>query len=191
MSNDCIPAGYLRVTECLKPYTPFDKLDPDSVYAMNVRWAADRGRRVHNYCEAYAQGLFVEDIDPDCKNYVEAFKYWFDDMVTEVIFTEQRINHAGYRLSGAIDLVAILKGDDTPSIIDIKTPKNISPTWALQTGAYRILLREEVGIEADRRLCLILPKYEERGAQTIEYRDHDCDERLFINALEIYRYMSL
>src|SRR5690606_8090596 len=123
-------------------------------YAMNVRWAADRGRRVHNYCEAYAQGLFVEVMDEDCKNYVEAFKVWFDSTVSEVIFTEQRINHAGYRLSGAVDMVAILKGDDKPSIIDIKTPKSPSTTWALQTGAYRMLLREETCIIASGRLCL-------------------------------------
>jgi hypothetical protein len=45
-NSDDIPPGYARVTEILQPYTSFDGIDP-AVLAK----AADRGTRVHKYCE--------------------------------------------------------------------------------------------------------------------------------------------
>jgi len=187
--RDEIPEGYVRVTDVLKPFTPFATLDPNSSYGRNVIAAADRGTRVHKLCEAYAQDLFVEDCDEDCKNYFDSFKAWFDEMVVQVISTEQRLNSPHYRLSGCVDLVCVLKGDREATLVDIKTPKESSNSWTLQTAAYRILLREVGGLEVDRRTCLMLPRY---GIEikVIDYEEHEEHERLFLNLLEAYRFFE-
>ena len=184
MKNNEIPHGYLRVTEVLQPFSNFDGID-----AVTLANAANRGSRVHSYCEAHALGLFVEEIEEDCKNYVEVFKTWFDEMVTKVLHTEVRLNSERYRISGAFDLIAILKGDTEPSLIDYKTPLTASPTWQLQTAAYRILIEEELKLSVSRRLCVMLPKYN-KDVKIVEFTNHLQDQQLYLKALELYRFFN-
>lgn len=185
--QDEIPEGYVRVTDVLKPYSGLDGID-DRVLAR----AADRGTRVHDFCELYARNLLIEEPDEDCKVYFEAFKEWFDNAIEHVELIEERINSAKYKLTGKFDLLVRFNGDDELTIVDIKTPQNKGATWGLQTAAYRILLREEMGLEANRRGCLMLPNDSprKRAANFIEYKDHDRDEELYLQALQLYRYFN-
>jgi hypothetical protein len=151
--------------------------------------AADRGTRVHKFCEIHALGLFLSEVDQDCKPYVEAFQRWFDEMVTELVVAEQRINHPEYQISGKYDLLVKLKGDELPTIIDIKTPLTTSNTWALQTAAYKILTVDCLGTIVGRRAVLMLPR-DNAEARFLEYTDHERDERLFLQALSLYRFFQ-
>lgn len=183
--QDIIPQGFLRVTEVLQPFANFTHIDP-----LTLANAADRGERVHAYCEAYSLGLFLNDIDDDCKNYVEVFKRWFDETVEEVIATEKRLNSPFYRISGKFDMVAKLKGAPNELVlIDIKTPATPSCSWTLQTAAYRILLREQMNLDISRRICLLLPKVGD-SVKIAEYTDHERDERLYLACLELYRFFN-
>ncbi len=176
-----IPEGYTRVTEVLKPYNNLHSIDP-TVLAK----AADRGSRVHKYCETYALGLFLPEIDADCNNYVQAFISWFDERVEKVLAIETRLNSEKHKLSGQLDLICSLKGSDEICLIDIKTPASASFTWQLQTAAYQLLALQCTGMEIQRRICLKLPKHTST-ASIIEYLDHDSDSRLFLNALELFK----
>lgn len=184
--DDTIPNGFTRVTEILKPYSKLDIIAPE-VLAN----AARRGTRVHTYCEMHALNLFVDDYDEDCKNYVESFKSWYDLMVVKLHYNELRLNSAIYRISGKFDMIVQLKGDPTDcfTLLDIKTPSIPTMSWNLQTAAYRILIRDEMGITIDRRICLMLPKDGARE-RVIEFKNHEKEERLFLNALEIYRFFN-
>lgn len=182
--QDLIPLDHVRVTDVLAPYHNFSDINPE-VLAN----AARRGELVHQLCELHASSLFIPEIDEDCKPYFEAFIKWFDSTVKETVCLEQRINSQKYKLSGKCDMVVILKYDELPTIVDIKTPQITHNSWQLQTAAYRLLLREELGINCHRRLCIKLPK---KGsmAVTVEYENHVRDERLFLNALELYRFFE-
>ena len=178
-----IPKGYLRVTDVLKPFSNFSHIDPDTL----VR-AADRGSRVHVLCESYANGLFITHVDEDCKCYFDEFRRWFDQTVIKVLHTETRLNSKKYRISGAFDMVAILRGDIMPSLVDFKTPQTEQSSWRLQTAAYKMLC-EEAGINVDRRICLQLPK-QDCYAKVIEYLDYETDRDLYLKALELYRFFE-
>ena len=156
---------------------------------MILENAADRGTRVHAYCESYALGLFVEDIDNDCKNYVEVFKKWFDQTVEKILFTETRLNSPTLKVSGQFDLMVILKGDSKPSIIDLKTPAQPLNSWRLQTAAYQMLCDECLGKIDTRRICLLLPKIGD-NAKVCEYEDHALDQYLFSKAVQLYRFFK-
>jgi hypothetical protein len=184
MKKTEIPEGYTRVTEVLKPFMDFSRIDP---HVLSRK--ADLGTRVHNYCESYSIGLFVEDVDPDCKNYVDAFKKWFDESVKEVVQTETRINSPIYLLSGQFDLLCLLKYDDHLSLVDYKTPDNPSLSWQLQTAAYLLLCEEELNIKVGRRLALMLPKTSNR-TRIVEYTEHEKDKQKYLNALELYRFFN-
>lgn len=182
--DDEIPPGYTRVTEVLSPFTDFSGIAPD-VLAN----AADRGQRVHRYCELYSKSLLIEDPTPDCKKYVDSFIEWFDTYVDRVVFSEKRINCAKLRLSGRFDSVFMLKGDENPSLIDIKTPQSSSKSWDLQTAAYKILLREEHNFHVSRRACLILDKFGGK-ARFKEHSQHELDEGRFLHALDLHRFFK-
>jgi len=179
------PPGYLRVTEVLQPFSTLGDIDPQTLAN-----AADRGTRVHAYCEAHALGLFVEEYADDCKNYVECFKKWFDEMVVNVLHAEVRLNSPTYRISGACDLMVILKGDTCATLVDIKTPASAQMSWQLQTAAYQLLSEEVLHIRPERRICLMLPKTGDR-VTIKEYMDHDRDQELYIKALELYRFFKV
>lgn len=177
-----IPHGYLRVTDVLKPFLDFSHIKPEV-----LAYAADRGTRVHLYCESYALGLFVQDVDYDCQNYVNVFKKWFDTIVQRVVHTEVRLNSVNYKLSGAFDMIAVLKGDIEPTLIDIKTPVVSSTSWQLQTAAYQMLIEECLEIRVHRRICLQLPKIGDIP-KIVEYTDHKRDRERYLNALDLYRF---
>jgi hypothetical protein len=182
--DDIIPSGYTRVTEILSPFNDFSNIDP-----LTLANAADRGQRVHRYCELYSRSLLIEEPTPDCKPYVDSFIAWFDSYVEDVIYSEIRINCAKYKLSGRLDDVFILKGDTLPILIDKKTPQNPSKSWELQTAAYRILLREELGFHVERRACIILDKFGGK-ARFNEHTNHSVDETRFLNALDLHRFFK-
>ena len=181
MSSE-IPNGYLRVTQVLEPFSKLHLIDKEV-----VQRAADRGTRVHKFCTLYALNLLVTDVDHDCKPYFESFKTWFDNMVSKVLLAPFRINSAKYRLSGEFDLVVTLKGECKAVLLDLKTPASESPSWALQTAAYSMLLRDEAKSVVERRAALRLCKMG-LAAAFVEYTDHDGDEKKYLNALELYRY---
>ena len=182
--KDEIPEGYARVTEILSPYNDFTQIDHD-VLAR----AADRGSRVHAYCEAYALGLFLPELDADCKPYVESFIDWFDAMVELVIHAEIRLNCPIMKISGQCDLIVQLKGDTHVSIIDIKTPATASKSWRLQTAAYQLLAKRSLDLDCTRRACLMLPK-SGRSSALIEFDNHQKDQDLFLNAVELFWFFK-
>lgn len=179
-----VPIGYTSVTTVLSPYSGLKDIDP-----IVVQNAADRGTRVHKFCEMYAKDLLIVEPDFDCKGYVESYKRWFDYMVVKPLYIEERVDNEELKLSGGIDLVAYLKGDELPSVVDIKTPANASNSWQLQTAAYKILLEKELGIKIGRRIALKLPK-DGSTAKVCEYIDHERDMQMYIKALEVYRFFN-
>lgn len=182
--DDTIPPGYFRVTQILKPFTSFDKVDP-----VVLARAADRGTRVHKYCQLYVQNLLIEKIDEDCRPYVESFIQWFDMRVERVLACEIRLSCSNYRITGKPDLLTIIKGDTEATLLDYKTPQLASPTWRLQTAAYRYLIRTTQGIDVPRRVCLILDK--EGGLPKFgEHTEHETDERLFFNSVELFHFCN-
>ena len=181
-SDDIIPPGYARVTEVLEPYISFNQIDP-----VILQKAADRGTRVHKYCELYVQNLLIEKVEEECKPYVDSFIQWFDTMVQELWVSEMRLSCSKYLISGKLDLIVTIKGDKSETLVDLKTPQQASQSWQLQTAAYRYLMRVSQGIDIPRRICLILDR-EGKLPRIVEYTNHEADERLFLSAAELFHF---
>lgn len=180
-----IPTGYIRVTEPLSLLKTFDHIDP-----AVLKVAADRGTRVHSYCEMYMKNLFIPCVDEDCKPYFDSFVDWYSSCMSNPLFVEERFNCPDYNISGQVDIIGTINGDNELSIIDIKTPQSVSPTWALQTAAYQFIVNKETQLGIKRRMCLMLCKFGKK-AKIIEYDNYAEDERLYFNLLELYKHFYL
>lgn len=185
MEEDLILPGYTRVTEPLQGFSKYDLIDP--VVLDNAK---DRGTRVHKACEMHAKGLLFDMcmVDDDCKNYVECFKKWFDDNVSDVIFTERRFYDDEYKLTGCVDLVAMLKETQEVALIDIKATYSVGLSWSLQTAAYQMML-DNSSVLISKRMALNLPKTGSK-VKVVEYDDYSNDLRMYLNCLELYRYLN-
>lgn len=142
---------YIRVTTPLRIFSGIDKIP-----VQFLDYAADRGTRVHQYCEMYMNDCLFEDPDQDCIEYVQAFISWFDENVEEVVFHEKRLFCDEQELQGCADILCIMKDDKykrVPCLVDIKTSSKPSKTWALQTAAYKYLC-EKNGYNVSNRLVV-------------------------------------
>lgn len=185
-NDEGIPSGYTRVTDVFKPFTKFDLVD-EEILASRSRI----GNMAHHYAEMYSLKLLIDSMPLVVKPYFLSFKKWFDEYVEKVVACEMRVNSQSLLLSGKIDLIVKLKGDNenTFSLIDEKIGTSFSPTWRLQTAAYRMLFREEIGLNISRRLTLRL---QADGSMPLlnEMTNHEYDELNFLKCLDLHRFFN-
>jgi hypothetical protein len=181
-----IKEGYLRVTECLQKYNNFDKIP-----ALVLHNASDRGTKVHRLAELHMLGEYFPEPDKELLGYLKSFQGWYDTMVSKLISTEERFYDDVLMLTGCVDIVAVLKGDKAPTIIDIKTPSTESKTWKLQLAMYRQLFntQKDTKGKAERRIALKLDK-NGKLPKIYEYTNHEQDLKLYMSALELHRYFQ-
>lgn len=147
--------------------------------------AADFGSAVHDHCQQINLGRRIVAPLP----LIEAYQQWFDATVKEVIHVEQAVWSDTYWYAGRCDLVAVLKGDKVPTVIDLKTSKGVWPDMALQLSAYRQAY-EEQGLKTKRRIIVHLDKIN-GVVKAKEFKTgHKDDLRMFLYACELWRYFN-
>jgi len=176
--------GFTRVTKPLSLFNNFSNIDP----AVLSR-ACDRGTKVHGYCALYAETNYFPEPDEAIRGYLTSFQQWFDGMVDEVVLVEWRGYSEALRLTGAVDLIAKLRGDDCLTIIDYKTSQAISKSWALQTAAYKFLVEENTELKIGRRIALQISK-DGKPPKVTEYTNDKQDWALYKAALALHRYFN-
>lgn len=176
-----IREGYTRITEIVAQFADFSSIRPEV-----LEKAAERGTRVHGFCELYVKRyLMLDMVDKEAAPYFFAFKEWFDEFVEEVAFSEKRLYCDSHMITGQIDLMARIRGDKSFSLLDIKTPQSAAPYWRLQTAAYQHLARAN-GHQCQRRIILQLPKSGSR-LKVIEHTNEQKDYSDFLDALQKFR----
>jgi len=184
MGHEEIREGYFRVTQVLQPYSSYAEI-PHHILVK----AQNRGIRTHKVCEMYMLDEYFPYPDDDIAGYFESFKHWYDDdIIDRLVCVELRLYNDLLRITGQIDIVGVLKGDTSPSVIDIKTSQTPTKSWPLQLAAYRHLYNEsDEKSKVKRRLVVQLNK-EGKPPKIHEYYDFDKDWRLYQGILEAWRY---
>lgn len=117
-----------------------------------------------------------------------AYIDWLHQNIGQILEVEKLAVSEELKYAGTMDLLAILKGDSSPSIIDVKTSNSVSPDWPLQLSAYKLAVEEEMGIQIARRVIIRVPKTGVCTPETYIYEDHDADEAIWKRCLEIWRW---
>ena len=128
--------------------------------------ASIRGTQVHAYCTTWMKNLFLPDMEPEYKPYVDAFIEWGSKNIRKVITSLERLYDDDLKFSGEPDAIVLLNDSDVPTLIDIKATHAISKTWLLQLSAYKHLCNKNA-YPVNRIMNIHLmkskpPKYEER-----------------------------
>jgi hypothetical protein len=149
--------------------------------------ARELGTRIHRACETVNLEQDFPCDDNDLHTFVRAYYNWFTEHVAYVIGAEKVVVSHRWQYAGTADLVALLKGDDAPTVIDIKTSNYVGDEWPLQLAGYRLALAER-GVTCARRMVVQIPSKKPGELHIHEYEDHDRDERAFRNALQLWRW---
>lgn len=117
----------------------------------------------------------------------QAFAYidWLHKHVSSIQAVEKRTYSPQRCYAGTLDLLATIRGDSLPSIIDIKTSNNTSIDWPLQLTAYKEA-EEELGQPIQRRLIVRVPKTAPYDVVVFDYKNHDDDSIVWDNTLRLW-----
>ena len=173
------------VTQAISPWVDWSKVPPHL-----LQTAAERGTNVHDIClMRIARGLFVSGIPSECAGYVESYQRWFDLMVDEVIFVEERLRDKDFGFNGQPD--SLIKSKQRDIIhADLKTPVTSQKAWRLQIAAYDHLIEINKGIVPDRSGSLQLNPDGGIAKMTYYEGSRNQDFAVFLSVLNAYRFFN-
>lgn len=173
-----------RVTEILKCFTGYEYV-PTQI----LERAATRGTKVHVLCAAIANGVWVPDsmIDETHRGYVESFRKWMNESVSQFVVVEKRYTDKEEMFSGQVDFV--VKGADNKFyLVDIKTSAKPQKSHPVQMAAYTNLLAQNC-IPIEGAILVYLDK--DGDYPKLNYlADMNEEWKVFLSALECYNYFN-
>ena len=151
---DEIRDGYTRVSSILAQWDKFGHIDRSVVSNK-----AGIGTRAHKAIEMHVKGI-IPILDEDISGYFLSYCKWEDSIKgIEILQPETRYYCDKLMITGQVDCIAKMPGQDIPVLVDFKTSVCCdSEMWALQ-GAFYHYLAKQAGITlSDEVLFLQLDK---------------------------------
>ena len=132
----------------------------------------------------------MDKVDEMLKTYdylVPPWVAWFDwagEYIKKILYVELIVWSNKWRCAGKIDLVAIMKGDRSPSILDKKTG-SLYDEIGIQLHAYKLLYNENHNPVVKRTLAIQLPRIDPGSIHVKEY-DKPKHTEAFKSAVKLY-----
>ena len=180
--------SYLRVTECIKPFSGIEFV-PDKYLVP----AGLRGSLVHHHVQNLLSGFETPVDNEQIEPYLNSFaRFWKDSMhafVDSKIVLEKRLYCDEYKISGQFD--CLIQTEEQTFIFDWKTSSKVqAPSWHLQGAAYRYLasvngftnLTDPVFVKLDR---------DGKDPTLFKCDNYEEDLERFFNCLDLYKYFNM
>ncbi len=133
---------------------------------------AEKGTKVHEYCERLALGeeVDVSDDSKEVRKKAAGYVNFHDKEDVNVWETEFQLAHPNYMYAGTADLLAEV--NDELWLIDIKTSSNIYNSHKIQLSMYQRAARDTGYAEPDKQGILWLKDRTKKGYQLkgVDYR---------------------
>jgi len=168
--------GLPSVTEIIRPFIDSQWFTEDS---------RNRGSFVHHAVAAYLNGVWTPPLPDVWQPYVDSAKDWIDRTIDRVLVVERRFVDTAKGYCGKPDLIAVIRGDEAPTLIDWKTSASYQKWWPVQIAAYRLLAAAN-GHTTGRGLSVRLRDSLPVVAEASGARDYD----VFISLMNAYKYFN-
>lgn len=143
---------YARVSEVIRPFSNLGGIPEDI-----LKRKAEIGTGVHKIINEDIEGDFPV-VTPESLGYFQSYQKWRSLLSPVFIESEVRYYDDDKRITGAIDCLVKLQGEEGAILVDFKTSVAESPTWIMQGHLYRHLILGAGKPIADRFLFLKLSK---------------------------------
>lgn len=193
-----IKPGYTRVSEILKIVPSIIELNPvkfgypyNDISPSVLANAGRRGTNVHSAIEAYYKGEVFPLVEDEQKCF-NSFLEWQQENHVGPLNQEMRFYDDKLKITGCLDMVAIVGGYSPPALIDWKTSSTSDEKkWALQAAFYYILCK------TNRDQCLlfnraIFVKLDRKGGKAKTYEFPMTKDLIYsaLAVLKMYRYLT-
>jgi hypothetical protein len=126
---------YARVSDILKPFVNFGNVDP-----LVLERKAALGTRIHEAINQEIKGELPVVLREE-QGYFKSFELWRSALKPTFVTTEERIYCNQKMLTGCIDGLIKLQGEEECVLVDWKTSACESPiTWPMQAHLYFYLI---------------------------------------------------
>lgn len=156
--------------------------DTDKSRPWLAQQAADRGRRVHEYCLLMDYGALPETVDTDCAGYIRAYIRFLDDYSPQwqLIEFSDWAETGTLPVAGTIDRAGSIDG--AQCVLDIKTGAIHEAAVAAQLYAYRLIaLRKLKSIE-----MLYVLKLSRDGTYELRNMDQAMGKQVFTACMTLH-----
>ena len=170
------------VTSLLAPLNNFGAVPRDVLAA-----ACFRGTAVHSCCELHDIGELDENtVDAEWLPYLDAWRLFRFEHVTEWKLIESRVYHKTLGYAGTLDRFGTVSG--VQAVLDIKTSAAVYPSVGPQLSAYLHALKTmRTDIEKVERITVQLSadgKY-----KITKHKNDAADWSVFLSCLTIHNYL--
>jgi hypothetical protein len=209
-----------HVEQGIKPGRSYDEIQLGKIFKKAKYGGADArddsadvGKLVHKWCEQHIKALMLGSKHaPEMPKHtgvvrcIENFLNWEFQVKPEYVFSERRMISRKHEFAGTMDIGAYVDPfhlglakkqsteDVVPTVVDIKTGKNIYPESWLQLASYGLMLWEEQvdgfkeELEDIQRLIIHIPQATGGIKTPVAKSDITEDAATFIHMREVYRW---
>ena len=166
---------YARVSDIIKPFVNFGRVSEEV-----LERTAARGSRVHQAIHDEVEGNFPILVGYE-KGYLQSFQKWRETLQPEFVESEVRYYCDHKMITGCIDALVKLHGEDKAILVDYKTSAQESPiTWPMQAHLYYYLITSSGKEIAPRFLFLKLDRF----AGLPKVFQYDLDKNIMAKCME-------
>ena len=174
----------ISVTRALSCLSDFGSIPP-----AVLQNACLRGSEVHAAALSYAVGGWVRPLSEQAQPFYNSFVTWFDAYIVDVVGVEIEVVSKKYQYLGHIDMIATIKGNKKPSVIDLKTPAQGNKSWPPQVSAYRQAATES-GYKLAPGAYSVRLRKDGGPALAKHYKSQADHLAVFLSCLNISRYIN-
>jgi hypothetical protein len=181
---DIIKPGYTRVSTILQQWDTYGHIDQD-VLQNKCRI----GTNVHEAIAGHGSGIYTP-LDCVEEGYFASYLKWAEAVKPTYIQSEQRYYCDDMHITGQIDAIIKMPGDERPMLLDYKTSAAESPKmWPLQACYYYYLCVHN-GLELSPRLLFLQLQRNGDVAKIYEYTYSQRLWQVCVAAWTTYRYLN-
>lgn len=136
--------NYLQVSDVIKFKSDFSAVPPEI-----LKRKAAIGTRIHKAINEYLYGGFPSFLKVEERGYFHSFIKWWYFLSPTPIQSEMRYYCNEKMLSGQIDALIKVKGEEEAILVDFKTSAQESPSWKYQAHLYHYLICNKRKISKD------------------------------------------
>ena len=174
-------SGFQSATEVLSVFINTEWFKSEDAY---------RGSYVHNALRLHCLGIWSPEHPEEYKGFIDSGIAWISENVQDILMVEggdkTRMSDTVNRYSGQPDLIATLKINPVPGIIDWKTSLAIGASWPGQISAYWNLAKIN-GFPDVGWGCAVRLRKDGRIALSNFIQDLNLELQYFLNANAAYR----
>jgi hypothetical protein len=158
------------------------------------REATTWGTGIHSFVEAVNRGN-ADMLESSQRALIAPYELWRNDNIETVIGVEKLLVSRQHGYAGTTDIIAVMKDDRYPSIIDFKSSKTAlgQDEWRLQLAAYAVAAEEHLGLRCRRRIIVRLSRMEPDTLHVHELPEDELENDIacFLALLRVWKWQQV